>query len=195
MKKGSKGHSTGNRNSTIISKGMKNHAIPLSMMVAFLCYLLDDKFVYGVAEIVSEIFVRLLKCISMPLIFFSIVSTIAGMQSKKELRRIGGAVLSYTLLTTFIAAIVAMGFSFILRDVIMTHAFEHDPTWRLPEIVHQLEGSSIFYLLMQAIPTNLVQPFMEENALGVFFITLMVGFATLSLPEEQRKKRTIFSLS
>src|SRR6476620_10488576 len=60
------------------------------------------------AQVVSDIFVRLLKLISMPICFLSITATLSGMKDLNALRSIGGRVLRYTLLTTVLATVVAL---------------------------------------------------------------------------------------
>ena len=57
----------------------------------------------------------LAKLVSVPLIFFSLLSTLTGMGSMKMVKRLGGLVFRYTLLTTVVAACVALGL-FLLID-------------------------------------------------------------------------------
>ena len=57
------------------------------------------------AGIISEIFINLLKLISLPIIFLAITATITGMQDLKEMRFLGKKVFSYTIFTTLLAAI------------------------------------------------------------------------------------------
>ncbi len=63
----------------------------------------------GVADTVTTLFIRLLRLVSLPLIFFSLLSTLTGMGSLQTVKRLGGLVLRYTLLTTVIAACIALG--------------------------------------------------------------------------------------
>ena len=62
-----------------------------------------------VAETVSQLFINLLKLVSLPIIFLSIVSTAAGMENIEQIKRLGQKVIKYTLLTTLLAATIALG--------------------------------------------------------------------------------------
>ncbi len=61
-----------------------------------------------VAGTVSEVFINLLKLVSLPIIFLSIVSTASGMESINEIKSLGKKVIKYTILTTVIAAAIAL---------------------------------------------------------------------------------------
>ncbi|MCB1136632.1 MAG: cation:dicarboxylase symporter family transporter, partial [Chlamydiia bacterium] len=52
---------------------------------------------------------------SLPLIFLSVITAIGGMRSFQEFRTLGQRVIRYTLITTLIAATVALGL-FVLID-------------------------------------------------------------------------------
>ncbi|CCB86948.1 MULTISPECIES: dicarboxylate/amino acid:cation symporter [Parachlamydia] len=132
------------------------------------------------ASIVSEIFINLLKLVSLPIIFLSIVATASGMKSAHDIRFMGLKVLKYTLMTTIFAATVAL----ILYVLI-------DPT--SSQIAVQFtdapKTNQTGYLtyLLNAIPSNIVQPFSENNVIGVLFLAMLFSFATLSLPNDKRE--------
>ena len=69
------------------------------------------------ANVTSEIFINLLKLVSLPIIFLSIVSTASGMDSISEIKSLGKRTIKYTLLTTIIAASVAL-ILFVLINLI-----------------------------------------------------------------------------
>ena len=145
------------------------------------------------AQIFSDIFVRLLKLISMPICFLSITSTLSGMKDLNALRSIGGRVLRYTLLTTILATIVALGFYLWVNPGVnatqmlskMTNQFGALPT--APAVV-PLENHHVHILkyFIEAIPTSVVQPFIEGNIFGVMFLALVISFAVIKLPDEPK---------
>lgn len=141
----------------------------------------------GTAEAVSEVFLSLLKLVSLPIIFLSIVSTASGMESLTEVKFLGKKVIKFTLLTTIIAATVALLFFLML-----------DPAQKglgTGEIAMEktLEGNYLDFL-KQAVPSNIVQPFIENNVVSVLLLAVLFSVATLSLPHENRKViHTLFS--
>lgn len=135
-----------------------------------------------VAHSISDIFISLLKLVSLPIIFLSIVSTASGMESARELRTLGQKVLKYTLLTTLIAATLALTL-FILLDPVRTHL--QDLAAQNAQTV-KVQGSYLKYI-QQIIPSNIVKPFSENNVIGVLFIALLFSLAIIALPLDNRK--------
>ncbi|MBN4066693.1 dicarboxylate/amino acid:cation symporter [Simkania negevensis] len=137
--------------------------------------------VHFAASTISEIFINLLKLISLPLIFLSIVSTASGMENIHELKFLGKRLIKYTLLTTLIAATIALGL-FLLVDPVKGVQI---PVESSPVAAGTFSGYASF--LKQLIPSNIVQPFSENSVIGVLFIAMLLSLATLSLPSEKRK--------
>ncbi len=129
------------------------------------------------ASLLSTIFMNLLKLVSLPLLFLSVVSTLSGMESSGKLKEMGRRVVGYTLLTTTIAATVAL-----LLFLLIDPASGAPIAGAAPEVI---EGGYLDYLL-EAIPSGVLQPFLEGNVLGVLFLALLLSAAILSLPKEQR---------
>lgn len=133
------------------------------------------------AQTISDIFMNLLKLVSLPIIFLSIVATASGMDSLAEIKKLGGRTIKYTFLTTILAATVGLLF-FIGVDPVRTVT---EQAVALPESVAQSKG----YLnhLMQAVPSNFFKPFVENNVISVLILAIMFSFAILSLPNENRQ--------
>lgn len=132
------------------------------------------------ANAISEVFINLLKLVSLPIIFLSIVSTAAGMDSVTEIKSLGKRVIKYTLITTVIAAAVAL-ILFIAIEPASTHI--HAQGIDGSSAVKQ--GSYYSYLI-KSIPSNIIQPFSENHVIGVLFIAIMLSLSILSLPEKNR---------
>ncbi|MBA2367599.1 MAG: dicarboxylate/amino acid:cation symporter [Candidatus Protochlamydia sp.] len=142
-------------------------------------YLLDSFIVMKTAETVSQVFINLLKLVSLPIIFLSIVSTASGMENLQEIKQLGQKVVKYTLLTTVIAATVALVL-FIAIDPVRGQL--------APDVGSQETAPQTSYLsfFIQIVPSNIVQPFSENNVIGVLFLALLLSFAVVSLPSQHR---------
>ena len=153
-------------------------------LVAICCGLVagycDISLFNSAAGVISSIFINLLKLVSLPIIFLSIVSTASGMESLQEIKHLGTKVIKYTLLTTIIAATIALGIYVVVDPVRATGALAQQISAE-----HVQQGSYWTYLL-NAIPSNIVQPFAENNVIGVLFIALALSMAILSLPNNNR---------
>lgn len=140
------------------------------------------------ASTISELFINLLKLVSLPIIFLSIVSTITGMESIDEIKHLGRRVIRYTLLTTVIAAVVALTIFLIIDPV------RGGLPATLGDVPSDVASGSYLSYLIQAIPSNIVQPFYENNVIGVLFLAMALSVASLTLPSGQRKVlHTLFS--
>lgn len=139
------------------------------------------------AEVVSQVFIRLLKLVSLPIIFLSILSTISGMESLNEIRNLGKRVIKYTLITTIIAAAIALGL-FVLVNPVRTLLSSDSPLHEMITTGSEAQASQGSYLtyLIEAIPSNIIQPFSDNNVLGVLFLALILSLATLALPAQNR---------
>lgn len=141
---------------------------------------IQDAFLFRLAETISQLFINLLKLVSLPIIFLSIVSTASGMENIEQIKRLGQKVIKYTLLTTVIAASIALAL-FIGINPVRTIASSPVPT--ASEGVTQPSYLSFF---IQIVPSNIVQPFNENNVIGVLFLAMLLSFAIVTLPSQHR---------
>jgi Na+/H+-dicarboxylate symporter len=150
----------------------------LATLLGMLTGYIHNPLLYSLADGVSLIFINLLKLVSLPIIFLSIVSTASGMDSVDEIKNLGKRVIKYTLLTTMIAATVALVI-FLIIDPVRTDLNAK------PLIAIEGQPGYLNYLI-KTIPSNIVQPFSENNVIGVLFLALMLSLASLSLPRDKR---------
>ena len=142
---------------------------------------LQNPFLFSVADTVSQLFINLLKLVSLPIIFLSIVSTASGMDNIDQIKRLGQKVVKYTLLTTLIAATIGL-ILFITIDPVRDRVI----LVPIQEGVAQASSSSYLSFFIQIVPSNIIQPFHENNVIGVLFLAMLFSFAIISLPSEHR---------
>lgn len=157
----------------------RNRSIALATVLGLLAGWYSVPGIDAAADTISEIFINLLKLVSLPIIFLSIVSTASGMDSVNEIKSIGKRVIKYTLITTIIAASVALLLFITIDPVSTTISAE-----AAAEV--KANGGSYYSYLIKSIPSNIVQPFSENHVIGVLFIAMLLSFATLSLPQQNR---------
>jgi len=154
-----------------------NRLLVIAVAGALLAGFFDAGAAYTAAEVVSQLFINLLKLVSLPIIFLSIVSTASGMEGMHEVKRLGKRVAGYTVATTLIAAAVAL-LLFVLVDPVRTRIAVEGA-----EVVQQ---GSYWQYLLNVVPSNILQPFVENNVIGVLFLALLLSLSILALPEENR---------
>lgn len=157
-----------------------NSLIGVAVVLALIAGYLHLPYIYNFAEVISDIFVNLLKMISVPIIFLSIVSTVSGMDNINEFKGLGKKVVKYTLFTTLLSATIAL-LLFVIIDPVRTDINAQN------EVVIDTEQKGYLHYLIQTIPSNIIQPFSESNVISVLFLAILLSLATLSLPDENRK--------
>lgn len=135
--------------------------------------------VNGFAYAVSELFIRFLKLVSLPIIFLSLLATASGMDDLREFKWLGLRIVRYTFLTTFIAAATAL-MLFLAIDPVFPYE-----TFNVPEAIKTDKTSYLDYLL-RTIPSNILKPFVDNHVIGVMVIAILLSLSILSLPREQR---------
>ncbi len=131
------------------------------------------------AHIVSDIFMRLLKLVSLPIISFSLLATLTGMGKWSEIKNLGQHVIRYTIITTLLSAVTA----WILYIIVEPEAAIQVTA---SKDIMNIKDASYLNALLNIFPSNLLQPFLEHNVMGVMFITIFLSFAVLQLPSEKR---------
>lgn len=157
-----------------------NVQVLIASLLGLLTGYLNIPVIYSGAQVVSDIFLNLLKLVSLPIIFLSIVSTASGMNSLHEIKSLGQKVIKYTLLTTILAATVAFAIFLVVDPVgenVHVHVSAIDPSTP--------QGSYYDYLL-KSIPGNIIQPFSENHVMGVSFLAMLLSLSILTLPQQNR---------
>lgn len=134
----------------------------------------------SLASVVTMLFINLLKLVSLPIIFLSIVATASGMESLAQIKQMGQRVIKYTLLTTVISASVALAI-FLTIDPVSSYT----ETATAAVATTTTQGSYASYLI-EMVPSNIVHPFLNNNVVGVLFIAMALSLAILTLPTERR---------
>ncbi|HRE32242.1 MAG TPA: cation:dicarboxylase symporter family transporter, partial [Candidatus Berkiella sp.] len=89
----------------------------------------------------------------------------------------GKRIVTYTVLTTTIAATIAL----------LMYTFMQ-PVFHLSNEVVAQTVNQVDYLkeLIKVIPSNLLEPFLEGNVVSILLLSLLLGFGITKLPKEQR---------
>ncbi len=143
--------------------------------------LADISYIFVLASGISNVFMNLLELISIPIIFLSIVSTIASIENIDEMKTLGRKVVLYTIATTIIACFIAIAVFAIIQPSSHNLNFSTD-------LNNAGNISSCLSFLSQIIPSNMFQAFSSNSSvLSVVFIALILGLAIITLPNKQQK--------
>ena len=149
--------------------------------------------VYQAFDGLADIFLRLLRMIVVPLVFFSLVAGIAGLGDISRLGRIGVKTFGYYMLTSCLAILTGLIFVNVIRP-------GADFEYKIGEAAAaaHLEGiedktpGSFWEVLSNMIPRNVVEAAANFDLLGVIVFTVFFGVFLLAIAEEKRKQMTGF---
>ena len=144
----------------------------------------DVAILKNIGLLVSDLFIKIFKCISLPIISLSIIVTLANYKTDGYMKAVWQRTIKYTFLTTIVAASI----SCILYLII------NPSTVQVNLAAHAKDAtSSLGYLgyLANMIPTNLLSPFLEQQVMGVLLLSIVVGFAVRQIPEEESRETLV----
>jgi Na+/H+-dicarboxylate symporter len=139
----------------------------------------QNKFLMTAAEALSTLFMNFLSMIAVPIVFLAILSTLLSMRGFEEMKNLGRKVVTYTLLTTSLAAVVALGLFLALDPVaaIQKSAANSSSTAQ----------HSYLHFLIEIVPSNAFKAFLENKVISIAFLGFLLGITAHYLPEEPRK--------
>lgn len=137
---------------------------------------------------IATVFTRLFQFLAVPTIALAVITTLASFGAKKNTGRIFKHAVSYTLLTTFAAAIVAV----ILYLIVSPENLPAEAiTIGGSDIPKNLGELSYYDHILSVIPNNLLQPFLAGNVLSVLLVAFAVGIALSKMPESEARNTVI----
>ncbi|KAF5042363.1 C4-dicarboxylate transport protein [anaerobic digester metagenome] len=141
------------------------------------------------AEVISplgDVFLRLLKMLIVPLVFFSITSGVCKMGDVKQLRTVGLRFVLYIVITSGIAATIGILAGFIFRPGTGTTEFLN------AEAVVESVSYNFIDNVVSWVPDNVVQAMANANMLQIIFFAIFLGVALLSLGEKVKPLISLF---
>ena len=128
--------------------------------------LVIEKYVFNLG---GQIFKNLLMLVVVPLVFFSLVSGISSLSNMVKLGSIATKTIGLYLFTTAIAVSLALLFGWAFN----LSGFEGtvDP------YVPPTGDSSLYGTVLRIFPNNIFGAFIENNMLGIVFISILFGIA------------------
>jgi Na+/H+-dicarboxylate symporter len=133
----------------------------------------------AVVEPLGDLFIRLLMMAAVPLVFFNLLAGLTGLGNAAELGRLATRTLAYFWITTLIALSLGLVAAALLNP---------GQGMQLTETVQDNVGAvpNVVDLLLGFVPDNPVAAFAEANVVQVVVFAVLLGLATLALPEGRR---------
>ncbi len=128
---------------------------------------------------IGDIYLRMLKMLIVPLVFFSITSGITKMGDVKQLRNVGLRYVLWIVISAVIAAFAGVVAALIMQPGRGTTDF-------LAAEAPEAASYSFISNVVSWFPTNIVESMVNANLLQIICFSLFLGVALLALGEKVR---------
>jgi aerobic C4-dicarboxylate transport protein len=163
-------------------------AIVLGIVVGFIFPSQADNL-----KILGDIFIKMIKMVIAPIVFFTIVIGFAGMGDMKKIGRIGGkALLYFEIVTTFAMAIGIAVVYLIQPGVGMNHSAvkASDVAKYTKQAAETSHGFMDF--VVGIVPDNVMAAFSKGDMLPVLFFSVLFGLALAALGDKGKPVLGLF---
>lgn len=131
-------------------------------------------------KILADVFIKMIKMVIGPIIFFTIVSGIASMGDVKKVGRIGGkAILYFEIVTTVALAIGILVVNLVQPGVGIDTSKVKGDVSKYTEAAKESSGFVDF--LVNIIPDNVVGAFAKGELLPILFFAILFGVALAAM--------------
>lgn len=171
------------RNIITLNKQQKTYFFYISSILIGIFLGTTDYVIFNdIAEVIVNIFIRLFKFISLPLISLSLIVSLSKCIPEQGMIRLWKRTVFYTILTTMLAASLAL----LIYKII-------SPSNIIIKPDNTVAMGKISYLqhLVNLIPNNFLSPFLENQVMGVLLISGSIGIAIHFITDKNIKNNVI----
>lgn len=150
------------------------------ILLGVFCGMSDIALLKSLGFFIADVFIRIFKCISLPIIALSIIVTLSNYRSDGFMRTVWRRTMCYTLGTTLVAA----GISCLLYILVQPGMVAVASDMVAAPVPAQGTELGYFQHIANLIPTTIVSPFLENQVISVLFLGIVMGIAIRVIPDE-----------
>lgn len=159
-------------------------SLPLiyAVMIAFGIYsgLSSHSFLQSLGLFIADVFIKIFKCISLPIISLSIIVTLSQYRSDGIMRSIWRRTMTYTLGTTIVAAGISCLLYILIQPAMVGTVQPIDANV-------SLEHTDYFKHIANLFPETIFAPFIDHQVLSVLMLGVIIGIALRVIPDEEAR--------
>ena len=131
--------------------------------------------------LVADVFIKIFKCISLPIISLSIIVTLSNYRADGFMRTMWRRTIMYTFGTTLVAASISCLLYMLIQPSMVAVA---------KPLVQALPSASTSYLqhIANLFPETIFAPFIEHQVLGVLLLGFVIGVALRFIPDPEARQ-------
>ena len=125
----------------------------------------------------GTIFLNLIKFIVVPIVLFSIMCGIISMKDVRKVGSIGLKTVAYYMCTTAVAIVIGLAGGNLFKGMF--------PAIATTDLAYEAaESTSLMETVVNIFPSNFISPMVNANMLQIIVMALLIGFAIVSVGEE-----------
>lgn len=142
----------------------------------------------GLFYIVQTVFTNALKLAIVPMVFFSIIMSVCGMNDMRKLGRIAGK----TIITFILFYLVACFFAAVVSELVINMGLYREfVVDSLAADVTEAETSNILVTIVNAVPDNMISALGNNNKmLAVITCSVVIGVSIAAMGDKIKAFRT-----
>ncbi len=143
---------------------------------------------------IGDIFLHLIKMIVVPIIISTLIVGVAGTGDMKQLGRLGGKTLIYFEVITTVAIIVGLFAGNFFQPgagIDMSELTKTDISSYV-ETSEAQEDQGPFHILVDIVPTNIVNAMAEGDMLAIIFFSVLFGLGVAAIGEKGKPVLAFF---
>lgn len=132
------------------------------------------------AQLISETFINMIRMVIAPVIFFTIVSGIAGADNLRNAGRIGGKALIYFEVVTTAALVIGL----VVANIVKPGAginYSNNASDKVAQYATQAKEMNWGEFFAHIVPSNIVDSFAKGDILQVLFFSILFAVGLKSL--------------
>lgn len=142
---------------------------------------------FPIYELFGQVFINALTLVVVPLVSSSIITGIARIGNESAFKRLGFKTFSFYLGTSLFAILIGLSFVNLIYpgSSIQPEAFMSTVNAaELHEHIQTQEAHRFSGILLQIVPSNIVDTFSKGQMLGLIFFSLIFGYCISKIKEE-----------
>ena len=141
----------------------------------------DVPALHAFASFIADVFIKIFKCISLPIIGLSIIVTLSNYSADIKMKRVWQRAMTYTLSTTVVAAAISCVLYMLIRPAMITNQSSG------LVIPMPVQSSSYLEHIANLIPSSILSPFIEQQVMGVLLMSIVIGIAIRFIKDEKAR--------
>lgn len=149
----------------------------------------------SIFQLIGTLFLHALMLVVVPLVSSSIISGVAKMAQDHSFGRLGAKTFFFYILTTFLAVVIGVFFVNILKPGLGVNISGFDFSSHVETAQKAssiLEGNNIKNLILEIIPSNIIDALSKGQMLGIIFFSIIFGYCIPKIQNNESEKMISF---